>query len=188
MNYGSSFAWFFKYKTITYTSTFICYQDVSLGHLFARASLGVHLLNLPNKPLFNWYHHFCIKHRKLYIFYFLKSYVLIKHWLEHWWTAISIYATSHNIVIISKHFLRLHFKKIYVLYKLRLCNTMGNFQPLQHFTTNTMFINLFSKQITVSFNIEIKQVSNTVFYLKTLVIVYLSCSNNSSYRRRSWRW
>lgn len=29
-----------------------------------------------------------------------------------------------------------------------------------------MFINLFSKQFTVSFNIEIKQVSNMVFYLK----------------------
>lgn len=110
MNYGSSFAWLFKYKTTTHMSTFICYQDVSLGHLFARASLAVHLLNLPNKPLFNWYHHFCIKHGKLYIFCFLKSYVLIKHWLEHWWTATNIYATSHNTVNINKHFLRLHFK------------------------------------------------------------------------------
>lgn len=31
-----------------------------------------------------------------------------------------------------------------------------------------MFINQFSKKITVSFNIEIKQVSNMVFYLKLL--------------------
>lgn len=79
MNYWSSFAWLFKCKIITYMSAFICYQDVSLGHLFARASLVVYL-NLLNKPPFNWYHHFCIKNGKLYIFYFSKCFLMF--WLN----------------------------------------------------------------------------------------------------------
>lgn len=85
-------------------------------------ALVVHLSNLPNKSLcsltdtsiFAWN----MQNFTLFPLLnpFLKHCSDNRHCLEHWWIVTSIYATSHNIVIITTHFHR-PFLKIYVLYK-----------------------------------------------------------------------
>lgn len=66
-------------------STFICYQGISLGHLFAKASLAVKFVKSSKQSTLLLIPSFLHKNLKTLHILLIKilSYVLIKHWLEH---------------------------------------------------------------------------------------------------------